>query len=230
MRKIKDQTLDYYLQHPQFANWHDISSNRDLTIDQIRRAKDHLEWYWITLNNCFTEDEIRQFQDYIYWDWVSFKNKTLNETFLREFSDQIQHWDTIHYLKISKNLRRQLNIKEIDHIIFLQYDKKEISEFINGPDWDKISNTFWLNQDVIEKYADKLNWFYLQNRGRYTIRFLWKMRKYWDWTELTKKEVIKWKEYKIAKFSKYVDWDVIKSWHWKVWSKNFEKRFKKYLN
>lgn len=228
MRKIKEETFEYYLKHPEFVNWHDVSSNKELTIDQIRRAKDHLDWYWITLGTAFTEDEIRQFQDYVYWDWVSFKNKKINESFLREFKDKIECWDFLGYAKIPKNFRREFNIKDVNHALFQQFNENEIGEFVSGEDWDKISKTFWITEQILEKFKNKLNWRILSQRY-WPLRTMWKYRDYWDWSQLTSTCVLKWKEYKITKFQKYVDWNIIKHWTWKKWSTNFKTKFAKRL-
>lgn len=227
MYRIKDETLDYYIAHPQKADWKNISSQHDLTIDQIRRAKDYLKWYWITWRNSFTENQIREFVDYIQWDWINFSNKNVSESFIREFKDYITHWKVLEHLYLSKDFIRQFRITE-NRAIFKKLDEHEISEFVDNKKWDYYSKTFWITEQMLDRYKNKLNWYYLSQKY-WPIKIMWKFRQYWDWEQLTSTCVIKWKEYKIAKFCKYVDWDVIKEWTWKRWSSDFKKRFGKRL-
>lgn len=220
--------FDYYMEHPSEADWEYISANKELTIDQIRQAKDHLNWYWITVHNTFTEDQVRQFADYIYWDWINFKSDKVNETFLREFREYISKWKFLDYIYFSKEFRRQMDYKDINVIIFNQFNEDEITEFVDNKKWDEISQKFWITDDFLSKFKHRLNW-HILSKKHWKIETMWKFRNYWDWYNLTSTCVLKWKEYKITKFQKYVDWNVIKGWKWKNWSNDFKKKFGKRL-
>ena len=227
MYRIKDEKFEYYIQHPQKANWEDISKNHDLTKDQIRKAKDYLEWYWITWRNSFTEEEIREFADYLWWDWVNFRHKNVSESFLRQMKVYITKWKFFDYLYLSKDFRREFRITE-NNMTLKQFNDQEISEFVDGKEWDRLSQSLWITDELLDKFKNRWNWHYLSQKY-WPIRTMWKFRDYWDWHWLTSTCVLKWKEYKIAKFHKYVDWDCIKTWTWKNWSSDFRKRFGKRL-
>ena len=236
MKLRKD--IDEMLKDPDRHDWDWISMNCDLTKEQIDKAKDHLSWYWITLHNSFSEEEIRKYLDYIEWPWITFRGD-ITESFLREIADYIPQWKALDNLTFSKDFKREINsesnpvidatnILRVDrHLCNLSYD--EMSEFISKKDWDYISEKVWLSTDSIKRCSKYINWFLLSQHIEFPYDFYWEFRKKFDWTEVTKNFAPKWKEWALTRFAKYIDWEQVKGWDWKKWSKPFKKKFWKRL-
>ena len=219
--------IDSCLTNPS-TDWTWISQNRTLTKEDIQKAKDKLDWYWISMRYSFNEEELRKYADYLNWSWVNLSGIRCNETFFREFWDYVKQIHFLDYLYLSKDFRREFKFTDSKEFGVYKMNYKDACEFVSGKDWDYISKTYiMMNQEFVQKFKDKVNWFYISKNKRYTIRFLKKFAKYLNWEMITREQVADWKDYKIQLFAKYLDWDEIKTWSWKKHNKSFREKFGK---
>lgn len=136
----------------------------------------------------------------------------------------------VDYLVLTKEFRREFPSLNAHSTAILKMKYDDVCEFIDGKQWDKISQGWYIfNQDFVQKFKDKVNWHFISQGKRYSIRFYKKFAKYLDWYYITKTEAIQWKDYKLSIFAKYLDWEEIKTWTWKKKSKSFVNKFGKRL-
>lgn len=121
--------------------WREISSSYDITLDMLEKYADKLDWRAISKNRSipWTIDALQKFADRIDWNEFSeyCPDHLICKVFLLQFCDR---WN---WTKLSR------------HIVFFHNMENNYSN-------SGLLEMFW---DLLEKFADKVNWGELIDQG-----------------------------------------------------------------
>lgn len=171
------EMFDRLYQNCSNETWFTQLAECDDFIMQIKKHSDKLERYltpfklsqtyrdrgWNPLITCLSEQQLRSLvlPDKNKFSWYNLScRKSMSDSFLNEFADQL-HWKVVsRYTKLSHdNLRAFANRLDLEAIARHQYLPEDIIErFAKDLDWDDLCWYQKLSENLIEAHLTKLNW------------------------------------------------------------------------
>ena len=148
-------------EHPEQADWWDLSRNGDLSLDNLHEFKTHIHWYPLNFRRSYkyimldhfpekidwnpfsqiqdlSHEELLLYQDKVTWCMVS-EYQTLSERSIRQFQDKLDWFRITYYQTLSEPILREFRDK-----IYWKYVARRQKN---------------LSQACIVEYADRMNWY-----------------------------------------------------------------------
>jgi len=199
---------------PEEFNWSGASKQKDFygvpwSIELIEKVESKWNWYFLGTNDSlpWSIELIETFKD--KWNYKHVKNII-----------KIQLFNNILVIMDNRD-KQKLNIIETLVTLFPE-------EF----NWFKLSmkenffGFFW-TEEIIEKYEDKLIWFYLsQNKSLpWTSELIEKFEDKWDWFFLSASKSLPWSEEFIEKYRERWRWGTLSENESLPWSIEFIEKY-----
>lgn len=196
--EICEEILREWIDNKNEEAWRWYQENGKINANFVREWQSKIDFYWhLSHNDHLTKEIIWEFQD--KWNWKDLARKIdFTEDELLKVEDEFDWNDVVNYQKLSSEF--------IDNLI-------KRNKITTPEGWVRISCNQKLQCWFIEKYADKLKWFYVLANNKLDENFIEKYCKrfdYNDWCNCCRYQTFS--EDFIERHKKDVDWDGISSW------------------
>ena len=192
--EICEEILREYIDGKNEEAWRWYQENGKINANFVREWQSKIDFYWhLSHNDHLTKEIIWEFKD--KWNWKDLTRRIdWTEDELLRIEDEIDWNEVVRYQKLSSEFLDEL----------IQRNKITTLE-----GWTRVSLQPELKLWFIEKYADKLNWFYILEKKlpekfieKYCNRF-----DYNDWSNVSRYQTLS--EDFIERHKKEVNWEYI---------------------
>lgn len=163
--KYQTLPIEFIDRHHHRLNWKHLPRYQKLTIEIMEKyhKQYNYNWHAISEYQVLTEDFIRKFSKNFDWGLIT-ANQNLSEEFMIEFKDKIK-WN-----KLPMNKEYSNAFISVVGKLLPVYSKEKINYFndisayanMNNPNyWNHISKSVKLNENIINKYQNMVNWGYI---------------------------------------------------------------------
>jgi len=174
--KFKTCLLDYFVTtYSDQLDWSTIKCH-NISDDVFKLIIDKIDWNKIPYQNL-GENFLVKYIDKIDWNKISYQN--LSENFLVKYIDKI-NTNGLRFSKLSDEFmikyHKYININDV----YCNISENVLGEYIDEYKWHSWGDRIVLSEDFIDKYANKINWKYIDYKNL-SVKILHKYSDKLDW-------------------------------------------------
>lgn len=132
-------------------NWKHLCSAQPLSTHIINQYTDHIDWEILSKSPFLTENHMNTYKNNLNWRLLS-----QNQKF--PFSLIVSHMDTIYIPMLYKNKNTSLTEEEWETVKNMKFEYFQSALMTNTVIWENVAFDTFLPMDLLETYADQIDW------------------------------------------------------------------------